>query len=229
MIHDAPILRVRRGFPRPTPEILAKFAGIPAGFVVDAMGGSGCMDYRIKPLTPPDAPILGVAITCHAGPSDNLALFGALEAAKPGDFIIACTEGFLGAAITGDLVLGMARNRGVVGFATDGVVRDIVGLLNVGLPCYSMGVTANSPARNGPGTAGLPVIVGGVRVCSGDIIIADRDGVVVVPLEQAEAVLVALEAVKAAEASMEAKVKGGLQVPDQYRALLASGRVEELP
>ena len=166
MIDEAPILRVRRNFPRPPADLLAQFAGVPAGFIVDAMGGSGCLDYRIKPLVPSDRPMLGVAMTCHAGPSDNLALIGALEAAQAGDILVAATENFTGAAITGDLVLGMARNRGVVGFVTDGLVRDLVGVLGVGLPVYCAGLTANSPARSGPGTVGLPVILGGLRTAT---------------------------------------------------------------
>ena len=229
MIHDVPVLRVRRGFPRPSSALLARLNGIPAGFVVDAMGGSGCLDYRIKPLTPPAGVLVGTAITCHAGPSDNLALFGAVEAAQPGDIIVAATEAFTGAAITGDLLLGMARNSGVAGFVTDGLVRDLVGILAVGLPVFCAGLTANSPARSGPGTVGVPVILGGLRVASGDIVVADADGVVIVPLDQSEAVLAALDEVKAAEARMDAAVRGGLQVPEHYRALLASGRIEELP
>ena len=229
MITDPPVLRIRRGFPRPSASLLAAFAGVPTGYLVDAMGGGGCLDYRIKPLAPSDAVMVGAAVTCHAGPADNLALFGAVDAAQPGDVLVAATDAFTGTAITGDLLLGMARNRGVAGFVTDGLVRDLVGVLGVGLPVYCAGLTANSPARNGPGTVGLPVILGGLRVESGDIVVGDRDGVVIVPLGRAEAVLGHLKNVKAAEADLDGKVRAGLEVPDFMRALLASGRVEELP
>ncbi len=228
MITDPPVLRIRRGFERPSEAVLAGFAGVPTGFVVDCMGGRGCLDYRIKPLVPPSTVMVGTALTCHAGPADNLALFGALEAARKGDIILAATDAFMETAITGDLVLGMARNRGVAGFVTDGLVRDLVGILDVGLPVYCAGLTANSPVRNGPGTVGLPVVLGGVAVASGDIVVADRDGVAIVPLAEAHAVLARLVDVKAAEASMDAKVKGGMELPDWMRALLASGRVEEV-
>jgi len=228
MITDPPILRIRRGFERPSEALLAGFAGVPTGFVVDCMGGRGCLDYRIKPLMPLDTVLVGTALTCHAGPAYNLALFGALAAARKGDLVLAATDGFMETAITGDLVLGMARNRGVAGFVTDGLVRDLVGILAVGLPVYCAGLTANSPVRNGPGTVGLPVVLGGVAVASGDIVVADRDGVVIVPLGEAPAVLARLVDVKAAEASMDAKVKGGLELPDWMRALLASGRVEDI-
>jgi len=122
----------------------------------------------------------------------------------------------------------MARNRGVAGFVTDGLVRDLVGVLAVGLPVYCAGVTANSPVRNGPGTVGLPVVLGGVAVQSGDIVVGDRDGVVIVPLAQAQAVLGKLEDVRRAEAGLEAKVKAGLEIPDFITSILASDRVEEI-
>jgi 4-hydroxy-4-methyl-2-oxoglutarate aldolase len=141
---------------------------------------------------------------------------------------VAATDGFTTTAIAGDLLLGMARNRGVAGFVTDGSVRDLAGVLGVGLPVYCAGLTANSAARNGPGTVGLPIVVGGVAVESGDILVGDRDGVVVVPLKQAQAVLAKLADVRAAEASLEAKVKAGLEIPDFLSAIINSDRVREI-
>jgi len=228
MIKDPPLLRIRRGFTRPTEALLAGFAGIPTGYLVDAMNGSGCLDYRIKPLVQRKTVMVGTAVTCHAGPSDNLALFGAVHAARKGDVLVAATDAYMGAAITGDLLLGMARNRGVAGLVTDGLVRDLVGILDVDIPVYCAGLTANSPARNGPGTVGLPIVLGGVRVDSGDIVVGDRDGIVIVPLAEAANVLGRLGGIKAAEASLEAKVKAGLEIPDFIQAIMESGRVEEI-
>ena len=228
MIKDPPVLRIRRGFARPTDALLAQFAGVPTGYLVDAMGGGGCLDYRIKPLAEPSAVMVGTAMTCHAGPADNLALFGALEAGRRGDILVAATDSFMGTAITGDLLLGMAKNKGIAGFVTDGVVRDLVGILGVGLPVYCAGLTANSPARNGPGTVGLPIVIGGVRIESGDIVVGDRDGVVIVPLAEAASVAKKLADVKAAEAGLEALVRGGLEVPDFVTAIIRSDRVEEI-
>jgi 4-hydroxy-4-methyl-2-oxoglutarate aldolase len=228
MIKDPPLLRIRRGFTRPSEALLAGFAGIPTGYLVDAMNGSGCLDYRIKPLVQRKSVMVGTAVTCWAGPSDNLALFGAVHAASKGDVLVAATDAYMGAAITGDLLLGMARNRGVAGLVTDGLVRDLVGILEVDIPVYCAGLTANSPARNGPGTVGLPIVLGGVRVDSGDIVVGDRDGVVIVPLAEATNVLGRLGGIKAAEASLEAKVKAGLEIPDFIQAIMESGRVEEI-
>jgi 4-hydroxy-4-methyl-2-oxoglutarate aldolase len=184
MIKDPPLLTIRRNFPRARPKELAAFAQVQTGYVVDAMEGRGALDPRIKPLAPMPSVLVGTALTCHCGPADNLALFAALATARAGDVLVAATDGFTGTSITGDLLMGMARNRGLLGLVTDGLARDLAGILGVGLPVYCAGLTPNSPARNGPGTVGLPVVMGGVAIESGDVIVADNDGVVIVPRRQ---------------------------------------------
>jgi 4-hydroxy-4-methyl-2-oxoglutarate aldolase len=228
MIADPPLLTIRRGFERPTAAQLAAFAGVQTGFVTDCMAGRGALHHRIKPLAAPAGVLVGTALTCQAGPADNLAVFGALLAAQPGDVILAAADSFEGTAVVGDLVLGMARNRGVAGFVTDGMVRDVSGILAVGLPCWCAGVTPNSPARNGPGTVGQPITIGGVHVESGDIVVADVDGVVIVPRLTIGTVIEALAGVRAAEASLDAKVKAGLEIPDFLQKLVDAGRFTEI-
>src|SRR5215472_9580085 len=105
MIVDPPILSIRAKFPRPARKIVEAFTGVPTGHAVDAMGGSGAIDYRIKPLKVSEKVMVGVALTCSAGPADNLAIFGALSVAKPGDVLVAATGGYSGTAVTGDLLL----------------------------------------------------------------------------------------------------------------------------
>jgi 4-hydroxy-4-methyl-2-oxoglutarate aldolase len=122
----------------------------------------------------------------------------------------------------------MMKNRGVTAFVTDGFVRDIQGIRAVGLPCYAAGVTPNSPARNGPGTVGLPIVVGGVAVNAGDIVLGDEDGVVVVPSSRIEQTIARLPGVRAAEADLEAKVKAGLQVPAFIQKLIEAGRFTDV-
>ena len=200
------------------------FRGLPTGYIVDALNGRGALYHDIRPLIAAHASLAGVAVTCHAGPADNLAVFGALEVIERGDIIVAATDRFTGTSVAGDLLLGMARNKGAAGFVTDGLVRDLPGLMAVGLPVYCAGVTPNSPVRNGPGTVGMPIVVGGVSVDAGDILVADQDGVVVVPRQMAHMVLERLPALKSAEADMEASVKGGLTMPDFVRAILDSDR-----
>lgn len=228
MIKDPPLLTIQRSFSRPSAQDVAAFANVPTGYAIDAMGGRGALDYRIKPLMPATSVLVGVAVTCHCGPADNLALFGALAVARAGDILVAATDGFTATSVTGDLVLGMAKNRGVKGVVTDGLARDLAGILAVGLPIYCAGVTPNSPARNGPGTVGQPVIVGGIAVSSGDIVIGDSDGVIIVPRGEIAGVLKKLADVRAAEAALEAKVKAGLEVPDFVEAILKSDRVVEI-
>ena len=166
MIEEVPMIEAR-DFPRPPPEAVQALHGTPTGFVVDAMGGSGALDFRLRPAIAEQYAFCGVALTCHTGPADNLALVHALAALRPGDVIVAASEGHTGCAVTGDLLLGMARNAGAVGFVTDGCVRDLVGLRQVGLPAWARGVTPNSPHRSGPGTVGFPVTIAGHPVCSG--------------------------------------------------------------
>lgn len=228
MIEDPPLLQIRRSFPRPEKSDLAAFEGLQTGYVTDAMGGRGALDHRIKPLAPLGRTLVGVALTCDCGPADNLALLGALHAAKPGDILMVATDGFTQTAVTGDLVMGMARNRGIAGLVTDGMVRDVAGILAVGLPAYCAGVTPNSPARNGPGSVGLPIVMGGVTVEPGDIIVADNDGVVVVSRNRIAEVLARLPAIRKAEAELEAKVKSGLEVPGFFQSIIDAGRVVEI-
>ena len=154
-----------------------------------------------------------MALTCDCGPNDNLALIAALRESEPGDVLVVATGAFTGAAVTGDVLLGIARNRGVAGFVTDGLVRDLVDLTALGLPVFAMGLTPNSPGRRGPGTVGLPIVCGGRTVATGDIVIGDGDGVVIVPKARIVETLKGLERVKAAEAAMNARVRAGLTDP----------------
>jgi 4-hydroxy-4-methyl-2-oxoglutarate aldolase len=228
MIKDPPLLTIKRSFPRPGPDELAPFATVQTGYVVDAMEGRGALDHRIKPLAPVASVLVGTAITCHCGPADNLALFAGLATARPGDILIAATDGFAGTSIAGDLLMGMARNRRLSGLVTDGLARDLAGILGVGLPVYCMGLSPNSPARNGPGSVGLPIVMGGVAIASGDIVVADNDGVVIVPHSLIKEVIGRLPGIRAAESALESKVKGGLEIPDFIQSILASDRVVQI-
>jgi 4-hydroxy-4-methyl-2-oxoglutarate aldolase len=228
MITDPPILTIRGSFQRPPADLVRSFAGASTGHLVDAMGGSGALHWQIKPLSHDQASFCGTALTCNCGPGDNLAMFGALEIIKPGDVLMAASDSYMGTAVAGDLLVGMTKNCGAAAFVTDGAVRDVAGILPVGLPVFCAGITPNSPVRNGPGAAGLPVVIGGVPVASGDIIVGDADGVVVVPMAIAAEVLKKLDLVRASEASLEANVKSGLRMPDFMSALLQSDRVERL-
>jgi 4-hydroxy-4-methyl-2-oxoglutarate aldolase len=209
MIEETPPLVFAPAVERPEAALVERLRGAPSSFVVDAMGGAGALDWRIKPVV--GRSLLGVALTCDCGPNDNLALIAAVAEAEPGDVLVAATTCFTGSAVTGDLLIGVALNRGVVGLVTDGLVRDLADLETLNLPIYAMGVSPNSPGKRGPGAVGLPIVCGGVAIASGDVIVGDRDGVVVVPRARLSATLANLERVKAAEATMLERVRGGLR------------------
>lgn len=213
MIEEPALITLRHRVPRPTAEQIAAFSGVPTGFVADALGGRGAMAAAIKPVIPEQSSLCGVALTVHVGPADNLAAMMALPMVQPGDVMVAAADGFMQTAVTGDLLLGMMRNLGAVGFVTDGCARDVVGIRDMGLPCFAAGITPNSPTRNGPGTINLPVVCGGIPVESGDIVVGDIDGIVVVPFARIDATIERLKAVKAAEAALLPKVQAGLGVP----------------
>lgn len=196
---------------------------------VDAMGGRGALDYRIRPLSGTKAtPLVGPALTCHCGPADNLAMFAAVATAQPGDVLIVSTDGFTETCLTGDLLLRMASHRGVAALVTDGLVRDVAAIRDVGIPVYCRGISANSPVRNGPGTVGMPISLGAVSVNSGDIVVADEDGVVVVPFVAIAQILPQIAAIDAAEREFDQAVKGGLAIPEFIATLLKSDQVRYL-
>jgi 4-hydroxy-4-methyl-2-oxoglutarate aldolase len=219
VIEDPPLLTIRRGFSRPAADLVGRFKGVPTGNLADALGGRAAMRPAIKPVVADAQRFAGVAVTCFCGPADNLAIMGALSIAEPGDVIVAAADGFLDAAICGDVVAGIAKNRGAVAFVTDGAVRDQDGLDQVGLPVFAAAVTPDSCAKSGPGTVGFPVVCGGVAVAPGDIVVGDRDGVVVIPAARAEEALAGLERVLAAERAILARVADGLPEPPAIAAL----------
>jgi 4-hydroxy-4-methyl-2-oxoglutarate aldolase len=228
MIADPPVLTIRREFDRVGPQQLTRFIGAETVHIVDAMDGHGALDYRIKPLDRGSASFAGPALTCHAGADDNLAILAAFAIAQPGDVIVAASDGFTGSAVVGDLFARYARNCGVTAIVTDGLARDTVGIVATGLPVFVGGVTPGSSARSGPGTVGLPVVIGRISVSPGDLIVGDCDGVVVVPRTDVETVATRLDSVRSAESTFEADVANGLRVPDFIQSLLQSDRVRYL-
>lgn len=228
VIKEKNLLTVNRGFERPDSDLISALTGAMTGHVVDCMGGRGGLDYRVKPLDPSKAQFCGVALTVQVSPGDNAALHGALDAARPGDVVVCASDGFLETAVVGDLLAGMMKNKGVVGFVTDGLARDAAGLRAVGLPVFTLGVTPNSPTGTGTGSVGLPIVCGGVSVTSGDIVIADGDGVVTVPLAIAGAVINELKEVRELERGMEEKVAAGATSFGRFEAMVAAGTVLEL-
>lgn len=230
MIEAPPSLRIltQTSRNRPTKSQVDAFFGCQTGHVTDAMNGVGALDLAIKPLPGTPRSICGPALTADCGPADILALLAALTEVQQGDVLIVATAGWQGCAAFGDMVSYMAKNCGAAGLVADGPARDLAGIQNVGIPAFATGLNPNSPHDSGPGAVGYPVQMGGRQISSGDMIIGDQDGVVVVPYAQIDAVIERLKGVRAAEAELEAKVKAGLKVPDAVIDLVQSDVVERL-
>ena len=228
MIEEPPKLTVRRPDRRPTPEQIAAFKGVPTGFVVDAMHGDGALDLSVKALQPERSPlhVAGPAVTAGNGPADIRATESALAFLQDGDVLVAAVSGHQGCAAAGDRVTGMAKNAGAIGFVTDGPVRDYAGIVAHGMPCWCTGLTPASPFNTGPGTVGLPVQIAGQSVDTGDMIVADRDGVVVVPFDRIAEIARRLSEVEALETALDEKVANGLAVPEPVVEFLASDQVK---
>ena len=231
MIEDPPLLRINTARNRPSADQIAAFQGVPTGFVVDAMFGRGALDRRIQPLegNAMTGQVAGPALTAGCVAGDILGTLAALNFLQAGDVLVAAFDGFDGCAAAGDRVLGMAKNAGAVGFVSDGPVRDYAGIAALDFPAWCAGLTPNSPVSNGPGTVGHAISLGGKQVSSGDMIVADRDGVVVVPFAQIDAVLAQLETVKELEVALDADVAAGLTVPPAIQALLNSDKTRYEP
>ena len=208
MIGDPVMLTIRRDIERPSKALMRSFDGMPTGFVTDAYNGKGCLDFEIKPLMPAMT-FHGPAITAFCGPMDNLAAMAILDFSKKGDVIVIATSGDDTAATVGDLWAFWAKKIGVAAIVCDGLVRDVTGLLKVGIPVFARGIKPNSAFKHGPGEVNMGVTCGSVAIGPGDIIVGDRDGVVAVPLAEADQVAAQLELVKKKEAEAEARVKGG--------------------
>ncbi|HRK18204.1 MAG TPA: RraA family protein [Hyphomicrobiaceae bacterium] len=226
MLKDPPLLTIRRDFPRPDLARVDKLVGAQTGHMTDAMYGRGGLDAAIKPVDPKVAAFAGIALPCESFADDNLAIVAALAFAKPGDVLIAASDGFARTAVVGDNVTLMAKHAGVRAIVVDGMVRDLDGIEPVGLPVFARGITPNSCVKNGPGKVGLPIVAGGVRIEPGDVVIGDRDGVVVIPQGQLDHILAHLEEIRRMEAEVQGRIKREKLVTlDSMRALLASDKV----
>lgn len=227
MIEEPPVLTLRASFPRPTKAQVEAFRGVPTGFVCDAMDGRGALDCAIAPLgfgRDIDCHAVGPAIVADNGPQEILATMGALHILEPGDIVVAAVHGHRNCSASGDQFCGMLKNKGAAGFVTDGQMRDYDGIVETGLPVWSTGLSPNSPYANGPAFVGFGAVVGGVRIESGDLIVADRNGVVVVPFARIDQVIARVAHVRELEDALEAKVKAGFCQMKAIEDMIADGR-----
>lgn len=226
MLKDPPLLTIKRSFERVPQAKLTELAGAQTGHIVDAMYGRGAMDRAIKAVDGKRASFIGTAFPVETGPSDNLAITAGVALAEEGDVIVAASDAFEGTAVCGDVVALLAQNAGCAGIVLDGMARDLVGLVDVGLPIFARGITPNSCVKSGPGKVGLPIVAGGVRVEAGDVIMGDLDGVVVIPRADLERVIATVKEILVAEGETIANVKSGLTRLGYIDSVLNSDKVE---
>jgi regulator of RNase E activity RraA len=195
-------------FHRPTPELLARFGHLPTANVADAMDRLGVLDARIKPVWA-GATVVGPAYTVWTRGGDNKFLHEALGLAQPGDVIVVNGQGDESRALIGELMAEKAKATGLAGFVIDGAVRDAEIIGEIEFPVFARAVTPAGPFKYVPGRLGRTVAVGGVAVAPGDIVVGDADGVVIVPLGEAEQVVQAAEAKHADETARREAIKAG--------------------
>jgi len=177
------------------------------------MNRFGGMDANIRPADP-SMRFAGPAVTVRVPPGDNLMVYKAFEVAQPGDIIVIEARGFTSVAQWGDLTSMTAKGLGLGGIVTDGSLRDVPGIIEVGFPVFAKPVIVpNGALKDGPGEVNVPVAVGGVPILPGDIVIGDAHGVVVVPRIDAEVVAERARAIAAAEAQKIAELGQGKLIP----------------
>jgi len=226
MLEEPPLLQIRKPKLRPTQAQIDALTGVETGMVCDAMEGKGSLDSSIRALGDGErlgCNAVGPALTCDNGPADMLAVMGAVNIAKPGDVIVAGFSGHTGCALVGDRLMGICKNKGCAGFVTDGPMRDFEGIVEAGLPGWCNGLNPASPYTNGPGWVGFPVQIGGQIVETGDMIVADRTGVVVVPFDMIDKVIKKVKRVKRLEKDLDKKVREGFDHFDRIDAMLKDG------
>jgi RraA family protein len=175
-----------------------KFRRLPVANVSDSMSRMTAAGPRLRPVHL-EGKLAGPALTVKTRPGDNLMVHKALDMAEVGDVIVVDAGGDLTTAIIGDLMMNHAIQRGVAGFVINGAVRDADEIRSSGLLVYAAGVTHRGPYKDGPGEINVPIAIDGMVIQPGDLILGDGDGVLCVPFDELNQVLIAAEAKQAAE------------------------------
>ncbi|MFG6475869.1 4-carboxy-4-hydroxy-2-oxoadipate aldolase/oxaloacetate decarboxylase [Microbacterium sp. P06] len=188
-----------------TAAALAEFG---SATVHEAMGRVGYAGPRIRPIQQ-GTRIAGTAITVQVAPGDNLMVHAAIEQARAGDVIVVVPITDSAFGFIGDLMATQMQTRGVRAYVTSGGVRDTAELREMGFPVWTAHVSAQGTVKDTAGSVNLPVILDQVEVHPGDVVVADDDGVTIVPRQRAEQTLDAARARTAKETANRERYRAG--------------------
>lgn len=200
------------------PEDLERAAALQAfgvATVAESQAKTGLLTPDIIPRQQGVA-IAGTAVTVRMAAGDNLMLHAALEACQPGDVLVVTTMAPAAHGVFGELLATACQVRGVVGAVLDTGVRDTAALRAMGFPVWSRYVTAAGTIKTAPGWVNQPVVLAGAAVSAGDYVVADDDGVVVVPRASVGTVLQACQTRVEKEAATRSKIQAGRLSVDFY-------------
>jgi 4-hydroxy-4-methyl-2-oxoglutarate aldolase len=192
-----------RLIPEPTMDLQTihqELRSLGTATVYEAQGAKGALDSGIKPIDNASR-LVGPALTVDTRPADNLMLHYALLKARPGDVLVVDAKGFVEAGPWGDVLTAAAMKRGIAGLVIHGAVRDASAIESMGFPVFCRGLSIKGTGKVHKGQVNVPVCIGDVVIHPGDIIVGDRDGVVVVSPDEVSTVL---ESARAREAKEEA-------------------------
>ena len=216
---SSPALTILKDWPRFALERYPVFLQASSSQFSDATNGVGTLKHPMRRFSG-GVRLIGSALPVWTAPGDNLAPYAALKVIQPGDILVVASASYTGCALLGDHIMGLLNNAKAAGMITDGLIRDIDGLRDINLPVYAAGTSPLVPTKQGPGTVGLPITLGSVVIHPGDLIVADDDGIVIVPPADFAQVSDKLIALRARDATLEQRVRSGATEPPDFEQLL---------